>query len=143
MNDVPPTRTKYSVRYTLSVTEDMAHRLQQVLDQQDRSISLNDLLRIAIRQYLDDQEDVIGSRRHFSKSLQQRFDQMESRVIFYLNILIYLVAAGLAVIIQAATKDSRMQSVALIRTAIAATLKEGKLLNQQIQAVRDELGDSG
>lgn len=134
----PPAFTE---RYTLNVTEDMDKRLKQVLDAKPRDVKMNDLLREAIRYYLDEQEDLVGSKRHFSKSLQNRIDQLEGKLLFYLNILIYMVAAGLAVIIQAVTKDSKVQSTNLIRTAIAAALKEGPTLNQQIQAVRDELGE--
>src|SRR5690349_18705851 len=125
---VAPNPTKYTVRYTVIVTQDMDDKLELILKRQDRSVSKSDLLRTAIRQYLDEQEDLIGSRRHFSKSLQNRLDQIDGQLIFYLNILIYLLAAGLAVLLQAVTRDSKIQAVNLIRTAISTTLKEGPIL---------------
>jgi len=141
MNDVVPTRTQYGVRRTLNISEEMDRRFQQLLLKQERDVSLNDLFRMALRQYLDDQEDVIGSRRNFSKSLQNRLDQLESNLLFYLNVLIFLFASCLAVLLQAVTKDSKVQSTTLIRTAIATALKEGSILNKQIAAVRQELSE--
>jgi len=141
MADAVPTRKKYSVRCTLNISPDMAERFQTLLIKQEREVSMNDLYRTALRQYLDDQEDVIGSRRHFSKSLQNRLDQLENNLLFYLNVLVFLIASCLAVLIQAVTKDAKVQSSALIRTAIATALKEGPTLNKQIAAVREELAE--
>ncbi len=138
MSDIPPTRTQYSIRYSVSVTPEMDERLKQILGKQDRRTSMNDLVRLALRQYIDDQEDVIGSRRHFSKSLQNRVDDLEGLVVFYLNILIFLFASSLAVLIQATTGDTKIQSISLIRTAIASALRDGPQLSKQIQAVHGE-----
>ena len=140
MSDLVPTKTIYEVTRTLRLTKDMDDRLQQILKKQDRTVSVNDLLRTAIRQYIDDQEDVIGSRRHFSKSLQNRLDQLESNLLFYLDVIIFLLAASLALIIQAVTRDSKVQSATLIRVAIKTALTEGPVLNKQVAAVREELG---
>ena len=141
MSNLPssPVQTKYPIRRTVNITQEMEDRFQQILSKQDRSFTQQDLYRTALRQFLDDQEDVIGSRRHFSKSLQTRFDQLENNLLFYLNVLIFLMASCLAVLVQAVTKDGKVQSSALIRTAIATALKEGPTLNNQIAAVREEL----
>ena len=141
MSDTVPTRTQFGVRRTLNISEEMDRRFQQQLLTQARDVSLNDLFRMALRQYLDDQEDVIGSRRNFSKSLQNRLDQLENNLLFYLNVLIFLFAGCLAVLLQAVTKDSKVQSTALIRTAVTTALKEGPTLNKQIAAVRQELSE--
>ncbi len=138
MSDIPPTRTQYSIRYSVSVSPEMDERLKQILGKQDRRTSMNDLVRLALRQYIDDQEDVIGSRRHFSKSLQNRVDDLEGLLIFYFNILVFLLASSLAVLIQATTGDTKIQSISLIRTAIASALRDGPQLSKQIQAVRGE-----
>src|SRR4051794_10931348 len=110
MTDAQQLKTKYPVRHTVNITEDMDVRLQLILSKQGRDTSLNDVFRTAIRQYLDDQEDIIGSRRHFSKSLQRRLDLMEFKHVFYLDILIYLIAASQATLLAYATKDSKVQS---------------------------------
>ena len=139
MTDTAPTKNIYEVKKTIYMTNEMEERLNQILAKQDRSTSFNDLARTAFRQYIDDQEDVIGSRRHFSKSLQNRLDQLEGNILFYLDVIIFLLAANLAVIVQAVTRDAKVQSTALIRTALKTALTEGPVLNKQIAAVREEL----
>ena len=140
LTEVLPTSTKFPCRYPLTVTEEMDQKLTQILARMERGTSRNDLIRIAIRQYIDDQEDIIGSRRHFSKSLQNRLDQLENNLLFYLDVIIFLLAASLALIIQAVTRDNKVQSANLIRVAIKTALTEGPILNKQVAAVREELG---
>jgi Arc/MetJ-type ribon-helix-helix transcriptional regulator len=86
-------RVRHTVRYTVSVTPAMDERLKQLLSKQDREVSMSDLCRIALRQYIDDQEDQIGSKRHFSKSLQTQLEALENHLLFYLNLLIFLESA--------------------------------------------------
>ena len=40
-----------------------------------------DLARTALREYLDNQGDQIGSRRHFSKSMNKRMDRLERQLV--------------------------------------------------------------
>src|SRR5258708_963761 len=139
LTEVLPTSTKFPCRYPLTVTEEMDQKLTQILARMERGTSRTDLIRIAIRQYIDDQEDIIGSRRHFSKSLQNRLDQLENNLLFYLDVIIFLLAASLALIIQAVTRDNKVQSANLIRVAIKTALPEDPILNNQVAAVRVEL----
>src|SRR5690349_19587416 len=97
-SEVAPASATYTVSWHFDVTPEMAQKVQQILDRQGRDANRSDLLRTAVRQYLDDQEDVIGSRRHFSKSMQRRLDVLEFKLIFYLDILIYMAAASFALI---------------------------------------------
>ena len=139
MTDTVPTKTLYEKRHTISLTQEMDEKMTQLLAKQGRSVSFNDLVRIALRQYIDDQEDQIGSRRHFSKSLQNRLDQLEGKLLFYLQVIIFLIAGNLAVIVQAVTKDPNIQSTDLIRRAIKITFTEGPKLNKQLDAVLEEI----
>ena len=84
--------SKKSVRRSLSMTPAMRDRLAQLVGKQPRDVTEADLIREAIRQYLDEQEDLIGSRKHFQKSLRERVDQLESALAFQLNVLIHLLA---------------------------------------------------
>ncbi len=134
-------RMRYTSRHTISITETMNTRLQQLLEKQGRDVSMNDLFRAALRQYLDDQEDQIGSKRHFTKSLQAHIDQLESTLLFYLNLITFLDASNLAALLGLATgENNKVPSTLLIKNAIAAALREGPQLNQQILAVREQLG---
>lgn len=112
---------KKSVRRSLSMTHDMRDRLAQLVSKQPRNITEADLIRQAIREYLDEQEDLIGSRKHFQKSLRERVDQLEATLSFHLNVLIYLLAS-----------DETQ-----LREAIIATKENGETLLAQIKAVRE------
>ena len=76
--------------------------------------------------FLDDQVEVVGSSRHYRKSLQRRLDQLEAALTFHLNILLYLLAALLS--------DERYDA---IEEAIIAAKRDGDALLEQIRAVRD------
>lgn len=135
---IAPTSAQYPIRYPLTVTVDMDERIQQVLSKEGREVTRNDLLRRWIREGLDNQEDVIGSRRHFSRSLQNRFDGLESTLVFYLNIVIFLIAGCLATILQIVMKNPKVQSSELIKIAVQTARTEGPNLNQQLQAYREQ-----
>src|SRR5215813_14043086 len=88
-----------SVQHTLYMTPEMWAYLEQLARQRGRDCQENDIIREAIRAYLDDQADVVGSRRYFQRSFQERLDQLDAslhadtaRLLFYLHILIHLVA---------------------------------------------------
>ena len=40
-----------------------------------------DLARSALREYLDNQSDQIGSRRHFNKTMNKRMDRLERKLV--------------------------------------------------------------
>ncbi len=52
-----------------------------------------DIIREAIRLYLDGQEDLIGSRRHFQRSFRDRIDGLEASLAFQLNVVLFLLTA--------------------------------------------------
>ena len=114
--------SKKTVRRSLTMTSEMHDRLALLVSKHPRDTTEADLIREAIRLYLDNQEDIIGSRKHFQKSLQERLDKLEFTLAFHLNILVYLLA------------DSDPQ---LIANAIIASKRDGKTLLAQIKAVRD------
>lgn len=65
----------YAHRLSVPITDAMHHRLEQIALQRDEAKA--ELVRTALRAYLDDQEDVIGSRRHFTKQFGRRMDAVE------------------------------------------------------------------
>jgi predicted DNA-binding protein len=113
-----------SIRRSLSMTPEMATRLKQIASAQPRNITEADLIREAIRRYLDEQEDLTGSRKHFQRSFRERIDQLEVAVTFQLNVLIYLLV----------TDESHL------RNAIITAKQEGETLLAQMKAVRDLKG---
>jgi predicted DNA-binding protein len=118
--------SKKSVQRSITMTQEMRDRLALLVSKQPRDTTEADLIREAIRLYLDNQEDIIGSRKHFQKSLQDRLDKLESAFAFHLNVLIYLLAA--------LEPEGSLERVA---DAIIAARRDGETLLAQMQAVRE------
>lgn len=115
-----------TVRRSVSMTQEMRDRLALLVSKEPRDTTESDLIREAIRFYLDEQEDIIGSRRHFQKSLQERIDKLEAALAFHLNILLYLMVS--------AAPDHAHQPLA---DAIITAKRDGETLLAQIKAVRE------
>jgi predicted DNA-binding protein len=118
--------SKTTVRRSITMTQEMRDRLVLLVSKQPRDTTEADIIREAIRLYLDNQENIIGSRKHFQKSLQDRIDRLESTFAFHLNVLIYLVAA--------LESEGRPEHIA---DAIIAARRDGETLLAQMQAVRE------
>lgn len=118
--------SKKSVQRSITMTQEMRDRLALLVSKQPRDTTEADIIREAIRLYLDNQEDIIGSRKHFQKSLQDRLDRLESTFAFHLNVLIYLVGA--------LEPEGRPEHIA---DAIIAARRDGETLLAQMQAVRE------
>ena len=112
--------SRKSVRRSLAMTPKMAQRLNQIASTKPRNVTEADLIREAIRRYLDEQDDLVGSRKHFQRSFRQRIDQLEEAVTFQLNVLIFLLDAD---------EDQ-------LRDAIIAARERGETLLAQMKAVR-------
>ena len=113
-----------SIRRSITMTPEMRDRLTQIVSQHPRDTCEADVIRAAIRAYLDEQEDLIGSRRHFQKSMQERLDRLEAALTFQLNVLLFLLA-------------DVENDPAQVRRAIVLARKQGTTLLAQMQAVRD------
>jgi Arc/MetJ-type ribon-helix-helix transcriptional regulator len=76
-------RSNYTRRLTVHITEPMDDRLEQVARQRDEPKS--EVVRAALRAWLDEQEDLIGSRKHFTKMFGRRVDALERLVVITLG----------------------------------------------------------
>ena len=76
---------RYPKRLNVYVTGEMQRKLEQVRDQRGPQTSIPDVVREAIRLYIDDQEQIIGSRRHFQKTLREEIDQAKTDIIEHLE----------------------------------------------------------
>lgn len=113
-----------NIKRSIAMSEEMHTLLTQIAAKHGRDITESHLIREAIRQFLDEQVDAVGSRRHFQKSLQLRLDRLERSLLFQMNIVLYLLSALLA-------DDSAIDD------AIIAARRDGASLMEQIAAVRD------
>lgn len=120
-----------TVRRSISMTPEMRDLLAQITAKHGRDVSENDIIRDAIRQYLDQQADVVGSRRHFQRSLQARLDHLESTLTFQMLMLTFLMATVLG--------DESDES---IHEAMATAQRDGDALLKQIGKLRPPTGDT-
>lgn len=88
----------YDHRLSVHITGAMHRRLTRLAD--DRNTPIAEIAREAIREYLDVQEDVQGSRKHFTKGFQRRIDFVD----WQLSVLLWLMCRGFAYLISAVTK---------------------------------------
>lgn len=76
------TKTQYTSRLSLHITPAMSDRLDQIAQLRDEAKA--EIVRAALRGYLDDQEDLLGSRKHFTKMFQRRVDYLERLLVICL-----------------------------------------------------------
>jgi predicted DNA-binding protein len=115
-----------TARRSIAMTPEMRELLAQVVSRQPRDVTEADIIREAIRLYVDEQQDIIGSRKHFQKSLQDRVERLEATLAFHLNVILYLVAW-----LDPDHADER------IAEAILAARRDGTALVEQMRAVRE------
>jgi len=75
-------KSQYTNRLTVHITGAMDNRLEQIASQRDEPKA--EIVRAALRAYLDEQEDLIGSRKHFTKMFQRRVDYIERLTVISL-----------------------------------------------------------
>lgn len=75
-------KTHYTNRLSLHITPAMSDRLDQIALMRDKAKA--EIVRSALRTYLDEQEDLLGSRKHFTKMFQRRVDYMEILLVIML-----------------------------------------------------------
>lgn len=137
----------YTVQRSIYLTPEMWDTLSQLARQRGREVTEVVLIREAVSLYIDQQADVISSRRHFQKSLQDRLDGLEARLNahgaqqfhtlrFYLHVLIHLFAYSLAYMV---TVVSRKEVTAqqLVQRAVIEARRDEAILTDQIQSVHE------
>ncbi|MCC6565491.1 MAG: hypothetical protein IT298_06995 [Chloroflexi bacterium] len=120
-----------TVRRSINITPEMRDMLAQIAAKQGRDITEADLIRDAIRLYLDQQADLVGSRRHFQKSLQAQLERLEAALTFHLHVIIHLIAT---------LHDGEPGHA--IDEAIIAARRDRQWLLARIDAVRDLKAES-
>ncbi len=78
-------KSQFTNRLTVHITGAMDDRLEQIANQRDEPKA--EVVRTALRAYLDEQEDLIGSRKHFSKAFQRRMDYQEWMLVVILQLV--------------------------------------------------------
>ena len=122
-----------SVRVYARITPELHTLLQQVRVAK-RFESDADLLRAALRAYLDDQSDQVASKRHFSASFQRRINRVE----WHLTVLTYLLAQALAMLIAQAT-GQKLPGDALLDQAIRLAVQNRQSLAERLDEGRSKV----
>ncbi|MBI5928208.1 MAG: hypothetical protein HY862_02785 [Chloroflexi bacterium] len=73
-----PTPSKKTVRAQLWLTPELNLRLEQLLATRDRAYTRADLIRDALRHYLDQEAEVLGSKAHQVKTFQKQTDALQN-----------------------------------------------------------------
>jgi Arc/MetJ-type ribon-helix-helix transcriptional regulator len=130
-------RATKTVRRSVAMTPQLRARLQQLVDKQDKDITEAEIIRQAIREYLDRQEDITGSKLHFRKAFQSRIDELQDDLEFHLHVIIALIAHGLAVMLPVFTEQP-ITTLELIQAAIVSAQQNADSIRTQIGTVREQ-----
>ena len=86
----------YDKQFTIQVTEQMLHFIDLMAERQRSSRA--EVTRQALREYLDAQEDLIGSRSRLGRTVMSEMETMQNRLVRQLNHMSALLLA--AVVLQ-------------------------------------------
>jgi len=89
------TPASYDHRLSVNITRQMYDRLAQIASTRDEAIS--EVAREAFRLYLDQQEDLIASRKHFTRSFQRRLDHTDWQLSVLLQLVSFLTSQVMTV----------------------------------------------
>jgi phage tail tape-measure protein len=96
---------RYTKRVWLQVTPQM-YQFVALMAERQRS-SVNDVIRQAIREYLDVQEDLLGSRSRLGRTVISRLETMQFRLLRQLRHLSKLLLAAMIILMTEKGQDSR------------------------------------
>ena len=125
------TKSQFTNRLTVHITQAMDHRLEQIASQRDESKA--EIARAALRAYLDEQEDLIGSRRHFTKMFQRRVDYLERLMVICLWINVQMMQ-----ILFERVKKEPYDLGQLLEDAIGAGIETESAVHTLVERVRQQ-----
>ncbi|MCB9460151.1 MAG: hypothetical protein H6670_10925 [Anaerolineaceae bacterium] len=126
-------QNRQSVRVYARITPELHTLLQQVRIAK-RIDSDAEIVRAALRAYLDRQSNQVASKRHFSYSLQQRLSYLD----WHLSVITTLLAQALAMIITAITGQKVTPDKLLEQSIRMATDKHNELTQRLNDAMPGE-----
>ncbi len=141
-----PTHQRYPKRLNVYVTAEMQRKLEQVRDQRGPQTTTPDVVREALRLFLDDQEQVIGSRRHFQKTLREEIGTVRSAFqgdlklvqadLIWANVFsLVLLASSLAPVVARVTGQP-VSLESLLKQGVVQTPQHWKQVMQWIEETR-------
>jgi len=137
------TRERHPFPLSVRVTATMKAKLDQILEGRPRSVAMNDLILEALDLYLEQQEDVIGSRLHFNRTLQTRLNKLEAELNRLSMLMIFTMANGFATVMQGAVSGQRSAQTVhggfYIKSGVESFIAEGSQLAEQLQNIQQSM----
>jgi predicted DNA-binding protein len=121
-------KSQYANRMTVHITGAMDDRLEQIASQRDEPKA--EVVRAALRAYLDEQEDLIGSRKHFTKMFQRRVDYLERLLV----IALWLNAQTAQILFERVKKEPR-DIAELLEDAIGAGIATESAIHTLVERI--------
>jgi predicted DNA-binding protein len=90
-----PKTGKYTAEIRLYVTDEM-HQFLKLMAERNGT-NLSEIIRQAIREHLDIQEDIITSRSRLGRTVLRRLDTMHNQILGQLTYLVKLVLAAVII----------------------------------------------
>ena len=106
---------KYSSEIRLFVTPEMHQFLKLMAER--HSLSMNDVLRQAVREHLDVQEDVITSRSRLGRTVMGRLETMHHQLLGQLNRLSKLLLAAMLILMTEQGHDAAQVTRRILKLA--------------------------
>ncbi len=108
------TPPSYDHRLSVNITRQMYDRLNQIASTRDEAIA--EIAREAFRAFLDDQEDLTSSRKHFTRSFQRRLDHTDWQMSILLHLMCNLTSIMMSVIMKEDYPSEEVLQFALKQT---------------------------
>jgi Arc/MetJ-type ribon-helix-helix transcriptional regulator len=96
---------RFEARLNVYVSAEMQRKLEQLRDQRGPQTTVPDVVREAIRLYIDNEEEIIGSRRHFQRSLREHLDSAKTELFWTDLVMLAFVWQLLHPVLNATTKN--------------------------------------
>ena len=130
---------RFESRLNVYVSAELQRKLEQIRDQRGPKVMVPDIVREAIRLYIDNEEEIIGSRRHFQRGLRETIDNARDELLWNnLVTLAFLYQLQSPVLTVTAKKQISFKEA--FDTALAyATKMSHPMMNAVQQAIEQSL----
>src|SRR5579864_3021652 len=133
---------RFDARLNVYVSAELQRKLEQIRDQRGPQTTVPDIVRDAIRQYIDNEEEIIGSRRHFQRNLREALEEAKFELLWNNLVLMAFIWQGTSPVVNAVTQKVLPFRETFDRSvAFATNNRESmmKLIKDGIQtALKDE-----
>jgi len=139
-------RERHPVRISINMSTSTKAKLDQILGSRPRSTGMNDLLLEAVDLYLEHQEDIVGSRQHFNRTLQTRLNKLEAELSRLSMLIMFMMANGFASLAQGYINGKHSPQAAnggfYIKAGVESLITDGEQLAEQLRTIQQSMESS-